>query len=166
MSVASALGAQAEKLTIEWRGRELEIGYLEWGPVITALENWLIDRALKNKTVAWELAVAKGFMKPEQAADKMMEFIEDSANGGTYSFGSPAMMAIFSAAEKGDIKNRSIGSFAGVIKLLSLLLKINEDEVITLMSEKAGELAVKMAIALKRSMPDPKDNGAAQAPEK
>lgn len=163
-SISSALGSQAEKLTIEWRGRAIEIGYLEWGPIVSALENWLIDRALRNKATAWELAVAKGFMTPEAAAEKMVAFVEEASNGGLYSFGSAPMMSIFDAAEKGNIGNRNLGSFAGVLKLMSLLLKISEDDVISLMAERSTELAMKLAIALKRSMPDPKEDGAAQAP--
>ncbi len=162
MSVASALGANAESLTIEWRGRQIKIGYLEWGPIITALENWLIEKALNNKAMAWDLAVKKGFMTADQASANMVDFVEKASNGGEYAFGSKNMMQIFALAESGNIQNKNLSSFAGILKLISLLLNVSEDEVVMIMAEKAQELSVKLAIALKRSLPDPKDQGPTQ----
>ena len=161
-SISTALGNQAAPITMEWRGRTLEFRELQWNSIVSALEQWLIDRAIVQKIAAWEALHRKGLMTLEQVQQKAEEFTDQCVEHGLYSFGSPAMMAIFNDVAQGSVSaTQKRPHFAGVLKLVSLMTALSEDDVISLMNEKGTELGMKLALTMNRGLPpDPKSEGA------
>lgn len=166
-SISAGLGSRAAPITTEWRGRTLTFKYLEFATTISALENWLADRALKFKSIGWDLLLSKGVWKADDYAKATMDFVNDCNENGTYSFGSEPMMKILSSANEGQVKVGDIpkGTFEGIVKLSSLLLGLSEDDTISLMSdsEKSREVGIKLAMVMGRSQPSPGDIGASES---
>lgn len=155
-SVATALGAS---LGIEWRGKKILLGSLKWGSVICELENWLVERAIKFKTIGWKAQVDSGLMTREESQSRSEAFIDECVESGKYSFGGDVMNTILKTAEAGqagEVKKTS-AHFGAILKLGSLLTGLNEDEVVELMSEKREELSLALSVAMRRSLPSPED---------
>jgi hypothetical protein len=169
-SVATALGSRGPGVEMEWRGRTVRFRHMQWKSVITELERYLIDRASDLMVAGWARLVAQGLMAREEAVAKSDAFTAECVDRGRYSFGSPVMNAILSMGAAGKAEDDGTIApevFNGVLKFLSLMTGLTEDDAVALMGdpEKREEAGLKLSMAMSMGMPpDPKGAGAPGSP--
>lgn len=161
-SVSSAGGAQSAPVTLEWRGRTLQLRPLTW-KLISELERWLIQREADARTDAMALLVERGVLTADKLAERIEAFVDDAVNNGRYSFGSPRMQRVLSLMQTGGESAGDVdaATMAAKFKMIALILGVDVDDAINVMHEKKSELAMKLGLVLGESMPAPKEAGAA-----
>lgn len=172
--MGSVAAARGSGVAFSWRGRSYRIGVLEWNSVITELQTWLEKKAIAIRMVGWMALVQNGLRSTDWLEEKLESFMDECTNVGRYSFGSPAMMSVLGAMDKGDLTESRDESakidpatFGAKLKLMTLLITdsetrrpVTEDELIVMMDEIPNEIGTGVALAMKRSLPDdPNDEG-------
>lgn len=166
-SLSAALGASAAPLSFTWGDREITLKPIQLGPVLSKMENWLIQRALDGKIIAWEAMIKLGRMTDAEMLERIEAFTKDCVENGSYSMGSAPMQEIFGSLmavakkEEGapDVE-MSPGAIQGLIQFLSIITDLPSEEVIRLMREQRAKTVANVQIVSKRSLPDdPKSEG-------
>lgn len=167
---SAALGMNGTAVTLNWRNREYKIRPLTWG-IIAEMERWLIQRDIDTKTAAYEALVKRGLITPEAVVEKIEALTEEVTQSGKYAFGSAAMNRALFGQETPpapdqtdeaatDVANLDPATFSAKMKLFSLMLGCEVDELLNLFHEKQAELLAKIKLVFAESMPRPKDEPA------
>jgi hypothetical protein len=156
-TVGAALSDVAKPLTIEWRGKKAEIGYLKWKTIIVPMEDWLTEQACK-KNLAYLMSLFNvGLLTKEEVMAKQEDFSKQLLLNNACGFGSEAMMSLLKIADAGkpeDLAKPSNPNVTGILKLFTLITGRCEEDVMEMYSDVPDELFEKIGLALKRSFPD------------
>lgn len=164
-TAAAALGMNGTHVSLNWRNREYTIRPLTWG-IIDQMSRWLMLRDIESKTDSYQALVERGLMSAAEAVDKIEILTETATQSGKYAFGSKVMnRALFGKdeapqidADKAatEVATLDPATFSAKMKLFSLMLGCDIDELLNLFHEKQEELLAKIQTVFAESMPRPK----------
>lgn len=155
---AAALCDVAKPLTIQWRGRTVNLKYLSWVDVLLQLEDWIWERMCDKNTVSLNSLLKAGIISRDELIEKQQEFSNGAHKKNLAGFGSEAMMGILTIGADGKTGSQTPASphFAGLLKFITLMTDLSADDAVSLLNdkEKQAELSQKLAMVMTRSFPD------------
>ena len=173
-TVNAGLGSSAAAVTLEYNGKQYTIRPIEMGGVIADLERWFVNRELETQADATDHLVKRGLISADAGAGRLFALASHLTDTGKYAFGSvPMNLAMFgqpTVPPQEEIESKRQAMLRGEdpppadpravlprMKMFSLMIGVELNELMGIMHAKGSELRAKLALVMGESLPAPKE---------